>query len=286
MTPALGHATRAIALLATLLATLLAARRAAERPADDSAATTTASGAQPAPPPAVPVLDTVAPATGALGPLLVSALGACDGRAADAPPADTLCWHAERRVDFAGNGRPFTVSVDARGPAPDSLAVRVRIERDDTTWSAVRWSSVMYGRYDDAAATPTADSVGRRVDAQLARLLADSAFQPVRALQRGASNEMQLLRETLAFDVAEARVRAARGLVPADTLPVGALDAVYARLDSARTSGDAADAARVAALAIELRDRLAWRFFQGGEHTTAVAWSAAERRFAVVYSCC
>jgi hypothetical protein len=273
---------RAVALLAMAL---LAACGGEQRPAADSA-TSTEGAARAALPPAVPVLDTVAPAAGALGPLLASALGACDARAADVPPADTLCWHAERRVDFAGDGRPFTVSVDARGPAADSLAVRVRIVRDDTTWYAARWSSVMYGRYDDPAAAPSADSVGRRVDAQLQRLLADSAFRPVRALQRGAANEMQMLRETLAFDVAEARVRAARGLTPTDTLPIGALDAVYARLDSARINGDGADAARVAALAIELRERLAWRFFQGGEHTTGVAWSAAERRFTLVYSCC
>jgi hypothetical protein len=277
-------ATRTLALLA---AAGLAACGGADRPAGDDATTTAAEGgARAALPPAVPVLDTVAPATGALGSLLARSLGACDGRAADVPPADTLCWHAERRVDFAGDGRPFVVNVDARGPAPDSLAVRVRIARDDTTWYAARWSSVMYGRSDDAAAAPSADSVGRRLEAQLARLLADSAFRPVRVLQRGAADGMQRLRETLAFDVAEARVRAARRLAPGDTLPTGALDAVYARLDSARTSGDGTDAARVAALAIELRDRLAWRFFQGGEHTSGVAWSAAERRFVLVHSCC
>ena len=37
---------------------------------------------------------------------------------------------------------------------------------------------------------------------------------------------------------------------------------------------------------IELRDRLAWRFFQGGENTAGIAWSPTERRFVLVYSCC
>jgi hypothetical protein len=142
----------------------------------------------------------------------------------------------------------------------------------------------MYGRYDDERAPPPADSLRRRVDAQLARLLADSAFLTAGALQGGAANADAALRETLQFDAAEATVRAARRLTPADSLPPDALDATYARLDSAGPR--AADARRAEALAAELRGRLAWRFFQGGENTTGIAWSAAERRFALVYSCC
>jgi hypothetical protein len=142
----------------------------------------------------------------------------------------------------------------------------------------------MYGRYDDERAPPPADSLARRVDAQLARLLADSAFVPVRTVNGTAATADRSLREALQFDVAEATVRAARRLTPADSLPLDALDATNARLDSAGPT--AADAARAAALATELRDRLAWRFFLGGEHTTGIAWSAAERRFALVHSCC
>jgi hypothetical protein len=225
-------------------------------------------------------LDTTAAATGALGPLLERALGPCD-----AGDAGALCYRAERRVDFAGDGRPFTIVVDARGPRPDSLAVQARVTRGDTTWYAAHWNTDMYGRYDATPLPSASDTVRRRTTAQLARLLRDDAFLPTRALQRGARDPERMLRETIAYDVAEARVRTRRGLAPADTLPHAALAEVGVAADPA-SPGARADSARVRTLADEVMGRLGWRFFRGGEYTSGIAWSDRERRFVTVYSCC
>jgi len=196
------------------------------------------------------------------------------GRCPAAAGRDSLCFHAARDHDFAGDGRPFTVTVDARGPAADSMRVALRITRGDTVFHRADWSTVMYGRYD--ARPVSRDSTRRRVDAQLARLLADSAFRPVSAFLGGAANRDRLLRETIAFDVAVDAERRRRGLTPADTLPT----------EAAQSPPPTTDTLRVRTLAAALRDAPAFRYFTGGEATYAIAWSAAEHRFVVVFACC
>jgi hypothetical protein len=187
---------------------------------------------------------------------------------------DTVCFRAERAHDFAGDGRPFTIAVEARGPRHDSLQVVLRIVRGDTVLYRDAWNTVLYGRYD--ARPVDADSARRRVEQHLARLLADSAFRPTIELLAGASDRERKLRETLAFDVSVAEERRRRRLGPTSRLP-----------ESVRQSPrPTTDTGRVRALAAELRDRAAFRYSAGGEATYAVAWSPAERRFVVVYSCC
>ncbi|MGZ8492663.1 MAG: hypothetical protein ACXWZS_10730 [Gemmatirosa sp.] len=279
MTAPIRHTLRTLA-----LATLVHACAPAERAPADSATTTAAPTDTSRPSHAAPdvALDTAAAATGALGPLLERAPGPCG---AGGPTADTLCYRAERRADLAGDGRPFTITVDARGPRPDSMAVHVRVARGDTTWYAAHWNTDMHGRYDAAPLPSASDSVRRRTTAHLARLLRDSAFLPVRAMQRGAQDPARMLRETIAYDVAESKVRARRGLAPSDTLPHDALREVSTAADPA-SPGARADSTRVRTLADEVIGRLGWRFHRGGEHTSGIAWSEGERRFVSVFSCC
>jgi len=232
-------------IMAALAAALAGCVRGAERAADTSAAAT--------PTPAAP-----------------TGLGAC----AAAAGRDSLCFRASRTYDFAGDGRPFTLTVDARGPAPDSLRVALRVARGDTVYYRADWSTALYGRYDARTVSP--DSARRRAAAHLARLLSDSAFRPTRAFLGGASDVDAMLRETIAFDVNVAEERRRRGLSPADTLPVAARESPAA----------VSDAARVRALAAELRDAPAYRYYAGGEASYAIAWSRAERRFVVVFACC
>jgi hypothetical protein len=239
----------ALAACALAACALAACARGTERAADTSTA-----AAPPTAPPAAP--------TG-LGPCAPAASG-----------RDSLCFRASRTYDFAGDGRPFTLTVDARGPAPDSLRVALRIARGDTVYYRADWPTALYGRYDARTVSP--DSARRRTEAHLARLLSDSAFRPTRAFLGGASDVDAMLRETIAFDVNVAEERRRRGLSPADTMPIAARESPAAVNDSAR----------VRALAAELRDAPAYRYYAGGEASYAIAWSRAERRFVVVFACC
>ena len=191
-----------------------------------------------------------------------------------ATPSDTAAFHRERVVDFARDGHPFTIVVEGRGPAADSLQVRLRIVRGDTVYHRADWTTRLYGRYD--ARPVSADSSRRRARAQLDRILSDSAFAPVAAFLGGARNRDAMLRETVAFDVAVDAERKQLGLGYADSLPLAA----------AQSPPPTTDRARVQALVAELRDAPAFRYFTGGEATYAVAWSAAERRFVTVFACC
>lgn len=221
--------------------------------------------------------DTAATADAVAPPATRAAAAPDSGVLAPCPPGggrDALCFRAARTYDLAGDGRPFTLAVDARGPAPDSMRVALRITRGDTVLHRADWRTTLYGVYD--ATRPSADSTRRRVAQHLARLLADSAFRPARAFLGGASNVDAMLREAIAFDVQVDAERTRRGLAPADTLPVAA----------AQSPAAAADPARVRALVAELRDAPAFRYYAGGEASYVVAWSRAERRFVVVFACC
>ena len=195
--------------------------------------------------------------------------------AAAAPAAaDTAAFHRERVVDFARDGHPFTIVVDARGPAADSLQVRLRIVRGDTVFHRADWTTRLYGTYDARPVSP--DSSRRRARAQLDRILSDSAFRPVPAFLGGARDRDALLREAIAFDVAVDAERTRLGLTHADSLPLAA----------AQSPPPTTDSARVRALVAELRDVPAVRYHTGGEATYTIAWSPSERRFVTVVACC
>jgi hypothetical protein len=239
----------------------LLAVAACDRPsagnADTSASATASASASPSASPSTPA----APRPG---------VAPCPGT----PGADSVCFHAERPYDFAGDGRPFRVTVDGRGPAVDSMRVALRVARGDTVLYRDEWTTELYGRYDGRPVPR--DSSRRRAEAQLARLLADSAFRPTRAFLGGASDVGSMMREAIGFDVSVDAERRRRGLTPADTLPTAA----------AQSPQPVNDSARVAALVGELREAPAFRYFAGGEATYAIAWSAREGRFVVVFACC
>ena len=190
------------------------------------------------------------------------------------PPRDTVCFRDARAFDFAGDGRPFAVEVAARGPRADSMRVELRVTRGDAVLYRDEWHTELYGRYDDRRVG--ADSARRRAEHHLGRLLADSAFRPAAAFLGGASDVDRTLRETIAFDLRVAAERRRRGLPPGAELPV----------EAAQSPRPSADTARAGALAAELRDRTAFRYYAGGEASYAIAWSPSERRFVVVFSCC
>jgi hypothetical protein len=229
-----------------------------------------------------PRVDTPAPPDGATAP--PAAASAARGRwtvpclrvteHTDVTPRDTVCFRDARAFDFAGDGRPFAVEVEGRGPRADSLRVELRVTRGDTVFYRDDWGTALYGVYD--ARRVGADSARRRAEHHLGRLLADSAFRPTVAFLGGASDRDRTLRETIAFDLRVAAERRRRGLPPGAELPAAA----------AQSPRPSADTARAAALAAELRDRPAFRYYAGGEASYAVAWSPSERRFVVVLSCC
>ena len=229
--------------------------------------------------------------------LAAGALAACAGeptpRAADttvaaasaAAPADpcvgaaardSVCFHRERDAALAPDGRPLHFTVDARGPAHDSLRVRLTIARGDTVLHRAEWSSAMYFRYVDRSAIPDS-AVARRVRAHLAALLADSAFRPTMELMAGAADREQMLREAVRYDVATAIHRERAGLAPGDILPPEAHSVIRA---------EQAPEARVSALVAELRDRPSFRYYAGGEASYGLAWSAREGRLVTVFACC
>ena len=248
-----------------LLALLAAACGGGDRTADGAAAAPRADSAPPAAP--APPAPAVARGRWTNPCLRVTEDAAAVGR-------DTVCFRDERSWDAAGDGRPFTIAVEARGARPDSMNVVLRITRGDTVFHRATFNTVMYGRYD--AAPAAADSARRRAETQLGRLLADSAFRPTSALLGGAGDRDGAFRDVVAFDVSVAEERRRRRLGPTARLPESV----------AQSPRPTADTARVRALAAELREREAFRYFTGGEATYAIAWSPTERRFVVVHSCC
>ena len=264
--PTSRPAARLIERLVACLALLAAACGGGDRKADSAAAAPPADSAvaPAAPPPPAPAA--VARGRWTNPCLRVTEDAAAVGR-------DTVCFRDERSWDAAGDGHPFTIAVEGRGPRPDSMNVVLRITRGDTVFHRAIFNTVMYGRYDDRPVA--ADSARRRTERQLGRLLADSAFRPTAELL-GAGDRDRALRDVVAFDVSVADERRRRRLGPTARLPESV----------AQSPRPTTDTARVRALAVELRDRPAFRYFTGGEATYAVAWSPTERRFVVVHSCC
>ena len=260
-------AVRLLSCAAASLALLAAACGGGDRTGDSAAAAPRADSAASPAPAAAPSAPAVARGRWTNPCLRVTEDAAAVGR-------DTVCFRDERSWDAAGDGHPFTIAVEGRGPRQDSMNVVLRITRGDTVFHRATFNTVMYGRYD--AAPAAADSARRRTEHQLGRLLADSAFRPTAELLGGAGDRDRAFRDVVAFDVSVAEERRRRRLGPTARLP-----------ESVRQSPKpTTDTARVRALATELRDRPAFRYFAGGEATYAVAWSPTERRFVVVYSCC
>lgn len=218
---------------------------------------------------AAPRADTSAPAPSAAAPIPTPPPGPSNSTS-----GHSVAFHRERTADLANDGNPFTITVDADGPAPDSMQVRLRISRDGAVLYRADWPTILYGVYD--AKPVSRDSLERRTRARLADLLSDRAFVNVATLTRGASSPDRTLAEAIGFDVAVDAARKARGLTPADSLPT----------DIAQSPPPSTDSTRIRALVAELKSAPAFRYFAGGEATYTIAWSAREKRFVVVFACC
>lgn len=235
---------------------------------------------------------------------LVSACGdvrdpRVDSVAAGAPPPGTVVGDAvvavdsiaprdirlvrRRARDLTGDGRPEQFTVSARGPAFDTLDVRLEIRSDDgQLLHLARWSSYRYFHYDyrDGKADST---VERIVRAHVDRLLADSAFIAVRT-GIGENRVIPPDPEIIRYDLAELRLRSRRATPDTAPSPM-VLVTGYWRADGA---GDTTRASRplVDSLVRELTDRPSFRYFAGGEETYTLAWSDRLRRFVRIFACC
>ena len=184
--------------------------------------------------------------------------------------------HAADR-DLTGDGVPERIEVEARGPAFDSLEVRLTISRGGRPLHAARWNSALYFFYEEPSLL--ADSViEARVREHLATLVTDSLSDrgpPV--LWWSERERTREVRASLERSVAEVMWRESHGLAPGDPLPREA----YAGIAALQPP-----AARVDSLVRELRDKPVYSYFAGGEATYYIAWSDREQRFHMVYSCC
>lgn len=231
-------------------------------------------------------------AVAALGLAVGSLAAACAG---DAPaPADSAAVagdaaaigpavrveHAVER-DLTGEGAPERIVVTAQGARADSLAARLEIRGPDGAPLRVeRWDTWGYFKYDDPARLDAAERE-RRVRDQLARLVADSAFAPMRGSD-AQGRPVLVDTAAIAYDVAAHDWRRANGV--ADTLP---LPLAWLEEQGRRSVTDAPGVLeRTRALAAELAGRPSYTCFLGGEESYTIAWSPTERRFVTIWACC
>lgn len=194
------------------------------------------------------------------------------------PVAAPVTLHSERSYDLTGDDRPERVSVNARGPAYDSLTVRLEIRSPaDSVLYATRWSSFDYFKYEPRAGK--ADStVARIVRGHLERVLVDSAFSPAGTLRRlGSSRPVVIDTGSIRYDEAARRWRASHAWPDSTPLPP--------RAEGELRPADV-PAELVTSLASELRGKPTFTFHAGGELTYTIAWSDRARRFVIVSSCC
>lgn len=223
--------------------------------------------------------------------LLVIGVVACTAEKADTPPAtgtpggasshgaaSPVAVQAERDHDLTGDGRAERIIVDARGPAYDSLTVRLEVRSaSDSLLYATRWSSRDYFKYDYRQGKP--DSVVQRiVRDHLRRLLADSAFSPAGTLRGSGITRLAVIDTgSIRYDIASQLWRRAHSWPDSTPLPP-------------RAEGELRPAdvptSRVSVLASELRAKPTFTYHAGGELTYTIAWSDREQRFVTVASCC
>ena len=211
---------------------------------------------------------------------------ACDrdgGRAASdsATGGSPISIRRTREVDLTGDRRPERFVVVATGPRYDSLDVTLEIRSpEDSLLYTDSWDSGFYFRYDDRAQL-TDSAVEQRVRAQVDSLLGNSSFRPGgAALTTDERQNREGMHDAIRYDVAEEMWRRANQVPIDSSTPPTALDAIEA------FARDSVSDARIESLVAELLDRPTFRYFAGGEATSAIAWSEEERRFVTVWSCC
>jgi hypothetical protein len=204
------------------------------------------------------------------------------GGPSGAPPAPTpgaVEISRQRSEDLTGDGRAERFTLTARGPTIDSLDVRLEIRSpEDALLYAASWRSELYFTYDDRGAM-TDSAAGAKVRAHLDRVLASEAFASGPLGTVRDTMRLTMMRDAIRYDIAKADWRAQHGLAPGAPLPPESHDPI-------EVLARAVPAARIETLVRELEGRPSFKYFSGGEETTAIAWSERERRFVTIFSCC
>ena len=195
--------------------------------------------------------------------------------------AGDISIRRSREIDFTRDGRNETIDVSARGPRYDSLDIALVITGadGDTLWWE-DWTSLHYFKYVDIN-THTPDSIARVVQAHVDTLLHDTHFSMTGGLpallRRTTTPPEDIMREAVAYHLAELDWRRTAGLRPSQPTPPAGYSAVSA-------SNVPAD--RVSNVMQELMSYPSFMYYAGGEATYAIAWSRLENAFVRIYSCC
>ena len=192
---------------------------------------------------------------------------------------DAISISRQRSEDLTGDGAPEMLTLAARGPAIDSLRVRLEIRSaSDSLLYAATWDSHFYFQYVERASLSdaAADSIVRR---HLDVVLGDTAFRVVPAATGRDTIQTTMMRDAIRYDIATHRLRTAHGIAPGEEVPPSAHDSINVLATAVRR-------AEIDALVDELRGRRSFTFFAGGEVTYSIAWSDREKRFVTVFSCC
>jgi hypothetical protein len=195
--------------------------------------------------------------------------------------AGNISIQRSREIDFTRDGRNERIDVTARGPRYDSLDIALVITGadGDTLWRE-DWTSLHYFKYVDIN-TRTPDSIARVVQAHVDTLLHDSRFSMAGGLpallRRTTTPPEDIMREALAYHLAELDWRLTAGLRPSQPTPPAGYSAV---------SSSNVPAERVSNVLQELASYPSFMYYAGGEATYAIAWSGLEKAFVRIYSCC
>jgi len=194
------------------------------------------------------------------------------------PASGPIKYKRDRGFDFDGDGTGEQVSVTARGTSFDSLTIVLAITNmsRDTLWRE-EWHSLQYFNYDPREGK--ADStVARIVMAHIDTLLTDDKFSQAGLppqLSHGVPRQTML--DAVHYHLAELGWRKKAGLAPAPPTPSDAHSAI---------SVDSIPMERANAVVDELMKRPSFTYHAGGEVTYAIAWSASQKAFVRVFSCC
>ena len=215
---------------------------------------------------------------------------------AQRPVADSRAvWYDHRLVrDLAGDGRPDTLRVVARGHAMDSQHVVLTIRGVGHQLFRDEWSTQDDFRDYQLPADSTGvsrDSLARIERNRLNAIFDLAGFEPVSAIRwrdewppvwSGCDGDP---RDCIAFYLRYERdtlARVRRGL-PAAPSEAAEYEAFLARIDSAQF-----DTSQVRRLAAEIRRSKAptFSFSYGYETTRTIIWSPSARRFLPIFECC
>lgn len=208
--------------------------------------------------------------------LLALACGRGDAGARDttraASPTGVAIAHAASR-DLTGDGRPEQVRVTARGPSYEKLDVRLAIlDAAGAELYAHAWTTDSYFKYTEPAQRSAAAD-RRKVETQLARLVADTAFTHRFTVDaRGRRSEIDTA--AIRYHLAETALAERQGGGAAGRPVLSAVDA-----------SKVADTL-VTRVADDVRGKPSYTYFAGGEETYTIRWSERLRRFVRVFACC